>query len=146
MDTSLFEIVGHYSVWTGEISKFRVDDILRDKEFNYWYKIDSEAIEYPWEVRILDATQVWANADCYQNSTSGKWVYRCIPYDGYIFTLEANSMIELVELIRDFVTPPKDVENELIESSNHDCFTNQVSDICSRKNSDKSSNKDLTKI
>ena len=47
MDASLFEIVGHYSVWTGEISKFRVDDILRDKEFNYWYKIDSEPIEYP---------------------------------------------------------------------------------------------------
>ena len=145
MDASLFEIVGHYSIWTGEISKFRVDDILRDKEFNYWYKIDSETIEYPWEVRILDATQVWTNADCYQDSTSGKWIYRCIPYDGLIFSLEANSMTELVDLIRDFVTPPEDKEEELVASSNHSCFTNQVS-MCVRKNSDKSSNKDLTKI
>lgn len=145
MDTSLFEIIGHYSVWTGEITKFRVDDILRDKEFNYWYKIGSETIKYPWEVRILDATQVWTNADCYQNSTSGKWVYRCIPYDGLIFTLEANSMTELVDLIRDFVKPPEDKEEELTASSNHDCFTNQVS-MYLRKNSDKSSNKDLTKI
>lgn len=145
MDTSLFEIVGHYSIWTGEITKFRVDDILRDKEFNYWYKIGSETIKYPWEVRILDATQVWTNADCYQNSTSGKWVYRCIPYDGLIFTLEANSMTELVDLIRDFVKPPEDKEEELTASSNHDCFTNQVS-MYLRKNSDKSSNKDLTKI
>lgn len=145
MDTSLFEIVGHYSVWIGEISKFRVDDILRDKEFNYWYKIDSETIEYPWEVRILDATQVWTNADCYQNSTSGKWVYRCIPYDGLIFTLEANSMTELVDLIRDFVTPPEDKEDELIASSNHSYFTNQVS-MYARKSFEKNSNKDLTKI
>lgn len=145
MDTSLFEIVGHYSIWTGEITKFRVDDILRDKEFNYWYKIDSETIEYPWEVRILDATQVWTNADCYQDSTSGKWIYRCIPYDGLIFTLEANSMTELVDLIRDFVTPPEDMETKLVASPNHDCFTNQVS-MYLRKNSDKSSNKDLTKI
>lgn len=145
MDTSLFEIVGHYSIWTGEITKFRVDDILRDKEFNYWYKIDSETIKYPWEVRILDATQVWDNAECYQSSTSGKWVYRCIPYDGLIFTLEADSMTELVDLIRDFVKPPEDKEEELTASSNHDCFTNQVS-MYLRKNSDKSSNKDLTKI
>lgn len=145
MDTSLFEIVGHYSIWTGEIIKFRVDDILRDKEFNYWYKIDSETIEYPWEVRILDATQVWTNADCYQDSTSGKWIYRCIPYDGLIFTLEANSMTELVDLIRDFVTPPEDMETKFVASPNHDCFTNQVS-MYLRKNSDKSSNKDLTKI
>lgn len=145
MDTSLFKIVGHYSIWTGEIGKFRVDDILRDKEFNYWYKIDSETVKYPWEVRILDATQVWDNAECYQSSTSGKWVYRCIPYDGLIFTLEADSMTELVDLIRDFVTPPEDKEEELVASSNHSCFTNQVS-MCVRKNSDKSSNKDLTKI
>lgn len=145
MDTSLFEIVGHYFIWTGEIGKFRVDDILRDKEFNYWYKIGSETIKYPWEVRTLDAIQVWTNADYYQNSTSGKWVYRCIPYDGLIFTLEANSMTELVDLIRDFVKPPEDKEEELTASSNHDCFTNQVS-MYSRKNSDKSSNKDLTKI
>ena len=145
MDTSLFEIVGHYSIWTGEITKFRVDDILRDKEFNYWYKIDSETIKYPWEVRILDATQVWDNVECYQSSTSGKWVYRCIPYDGLIFTLEADSMTELVDLIRDFVKPPEDKEEELTASSNHDCFTNQVS-MYLRKNSDKSSNKDLTKI
>jgi hypothetical protein len=123
MDTSLFEIVGHYSIWTGEITKFRVDGILRDKEFNYWYKIDSETIEYPWEVRILDATQVWTNADCYQDSTSGKWIYRCIPYDGLIFTLEANSITELVNLIRDFITPPEDVKTKLIASSNYDCFT-----------------------
>lgn len=145
MDTSSFEIVGHYFVWTGEISKFRVDDILRDKEFNYWYKIDSETIEYPWEVRILDATLVWANAECYQSSTSGKWVYRCIPYDGLIFTLEADSMTDLVDLIRDFVSPPEEKEDELIASPNHSCFANQVS-MCVRKNSDKSSNKDLTKI
>lgn len=145
MDTSSFKIVGHYFIWTGEITKFRVDDILRDKEFNYWYKIGSETIEYPWEVRILDVIQVWTNADCYQNSTSGKWVYRCIPYDGLIFTLEANSMTELVDLIRDFVKPPEDKEEELTASSNHDCFTNQVS-MYLRKNSDKSSNKDLTKI
>ena len=145
MDTSSFKIVGHYSIWTGEITKFRVDDILRDKEFNYWYKIDSETVEYPWEVRILDATQVWDNAECYQSSTSSKWVYRCIPYDGLIFTLEADSISELVDLIRDFVTPPEDKEEELVASSNHSCFTNQVS-MCVRKNSDKSSNKDLTKI
>lgn len=145
MDTSSFKIVGHYSIWTGEIGKFRVDDILRDKEFNYWYKIDSETIEYPWEVRILDATQVWDNAECYQSSTSGKWIYRCIPYDGLIFTLEANSITELVDIIRDFVEPPEDKEEELTASSNHDCFTNQVS-MYLRKNSDKSSNKDLTKI
>lgn len=145
MDTSLFEIVGHYSVWTGEIGKFQVDDILRDKEFNYWYKIDSETIEYPWEVRILDATQVWTNADCYQNSTSGKWVYRCIPYDGLIFTLEANSMTELVDLIRDFVSPPEEKEDELVASPNHSYFANQVS-MHTRKSSEKNSNKDLTKI
>lgn len=146
MDTSSFEIVGHYSIWTGEVSKFEVNDILRDKESNYWYKIDSEVIEYPWEVRILDATQVWTNADCYQDSSSGKWVYRCIPYDGLIFTLEANSMTELVDLIRDFVAPPEDKEEELIASSNHDCFTNQMANINLRKNSDKSSNKVLTEI
>lgn len=145
MDASLFEIVGHYSVWTGETSKFRVDDILRDKEFNYWYKIDSETIEYPWEVRILDATQVWTNADCYQDSTSGKWIYRCIPYDGLIFTLEANSMTDLVDLIRDFVSPPEEKEAELVASPNHSCFANQVS-MYVRKSSEKNSNKDLTKI
>ena len=54
-------------------------------------------------------------------------------------------MTELVDLIRDFVTPPEDKEEELVESSNHSCFTNQVS-MCVRKNSDKNSNKDLTKI
>ncbi len=145
MDTSLFEIVGHYSIWTGEIGKFRVDDILRDKEFNYWYKIDSETVKYPWEVRILDATQVWTNADCYQDSTSGKWIYRCIPYDGLIFTLEADSMTELVDLIRDFVSPPEEKEDELVASPNHSYFANQVS-MYTRKSSEKNSNKDLTKI
>ena len=134
MDTSSFKIVGHYSIWTGEIGKFRVDDILRDKEFNYWYKIDSETIEYPWEVRILDATQVWDNAEYYQSSTSGKGVYRCIPYDGLIFTLEADSMTDLVDLIRDFVSPPE--EDELVASPNHSYFTNQVS-MYARKSSEK---------
>ena len=143
MDTSSFKIVGHYSIWTGEIGKFRVDDILRDKEFNYWYKIDSETIEYPWEVRILDATQVWDNAECYQSSTSGKWVYRCIPYDGLIFTLEADSMTDLVDLIRDFVSPPE--EDELVASPNYSYFANQVS-MYAKKSSEKNSNKDLTKI
>ena len=143
MDTSSFKIVGHYSIWTGEIGKFRVDDILRDKEFNYWYKIDSETIEYPWEVRILDATQVWDNAECYQSSTSGKWVYRCIPYDGLIFTLEADSMTDLVDLIRDFVSPPE--EDELVASPNYSFFANQVS-MYAKKSSEKNSNKDLTKI
>ena len=38
MDISSFEIVGHYSIWTGEIGKFEINDILKDKEFNYWYK------------------------------------------------------------------------------------------------------------
>lgn len=146
MDTSSFEIVGHYSIWTGEIGKFEINDILRDKEFNYWYKIDSETIEYPWEVRILDATQVWTNADCYQDSTSGKWIYRCIPYDGLIFTLEANSMTELVDLIRDFVTPPEEMEDELIVSPNHEYFANQIKDIHSRRNSKEIFNKDLTKL
>lgn len=146
MDTSSFEIVGHYSIWTGEIGKFEVNDILRDKEFNYWYKIDSETIEYPWEVRILDATQVWTNADCYQDSTSGKWIYRCIPYDGLIFTLEANSMTELVDLIRDFVTPPEEMEDELIVSSNHEYFANQIKDIHSKRNLKENSNKVLTEI
>lgn len=145
MDTSLFKIVGHYSIWTGEIGKFRVDDILRDKEFNYWYKIDSETVKYPWEVRILDATQVWDNAECYQSSTSGKWVYRCIPYDGLIFTLEADSMTELVDLIRDFVSPPEEKEDELVVSPNHSYFANQVS-MYARKSFEKNSNKDLTKI
>ena len=141
MDTSLFEIVGHYSIWTGEIGKFQVNDILRDKEFNYWYKIDSETIEYPWESRILDATQVWTNADCYQDGTSGKWIYICIPYDGLIFTLEANSMTELVELIRDFVEPPVEVFEELIKSQNYTTFAN-----CFEKENKEISNKDLTKI
>lgn len=134
MDTSSFKIVGHYSIWTGEIGKFQVDDILRDKEFNYWYKIDSEIVKYPWKVRILDATQVWDNAECYQSSTSGKWVYRCIPYDGLIFTLEADSMTELVDLIRDFVSPPE--EDELVASPNHSYFANQVS-MYARKSSEK---------
>nr|DAZ23617.1 MAG TPA: hypothetical protein [Caudoviricetes sp.] len=136
MDTSSFKIVGHYSIWTGEIGKFRVDDILRDKEFNYWYKIDSEIIEYPWEVRILDATQVWDNAECYQSSTSGKWVYRCIPYDGLIFTLEADSMTDLVDLIRDFVSPPEEKEDEFVTSPNHSYFANQVS-MYARRSSEK---------
>lgn len=138
MDTSSFKIIGHYSICTGEVSEFETNDILKDKEFNYWYKKDSETIKYPWESRILDATQVWTNADCYQDSTSGKWIYRCIPYDGLIFTLEANSMTELVELIRDFVEPPVEVFEELIKSQNYTIFANHFKEEIS--------NKDLTKI
>ncbi len=123
MDTSSFEIVGHYSICNGDECELETNDILKDKEFNYWYKRGSEIIKYPWESRILDATQVWTNADCYQ-STSGKWVYRCIPYDGLIFTLEANSMIELVDLIRNFVEPPVEVFEELIKSQNYIAFAN----------------------
>nr|DAD55941.1 MAG TPA: hypothetical protein [Bacteriophage sp.] len=123
MDTSSFKIVGHYSICNGDECELETNDILKDKEFNYWYKRGSEIIKYPWESRILDATQVWTNADCYQ-STSGKWVYRCIPYDGLIFTLEANSMIELVDLIRNFVEPPVEVFEELIKSQNYIAFAN----------------------
>lgn len=138
MDTSSFKIIGHYSICTGEVGEFETNDILKDKEFNYWYKKDSETIKYPWESRILDATQVWTNADCYQDSTSGKWIYRCIPYDGLIFTLEANSMTELVEFIRDFVEPPVEVFEELIKSQNYTIFANHFKEEIS--------NKDLTKI
>ena len=141
MDTSSFEIVGHYSICTGEVGEFEINDILKDKEFNYWYKEGSEIVKYPWESRILDATQVWTNADCYQDNTLGKWIYRCIPYDGLIFTLEANSMTELVELIRDFVEPPVEVFEELIKSQNYTIFVNFF-----EKESKEISNKVLTEI
>ena len=137
MDTSSFKIFGYYSFFTGEVGEFYTNDILKDKEFIYWYKRGSETIKYPWESRILDATQVWTNADCYQ-STSGKWIYRCIPYDGLIFTLEANSMTELAEHIRDFVQPPVEVYEEIVKSQNYTIIANHFKEEIS--------NKDLTKI
>lgn len=104
--------------WVYELDLNRQDKekIYKDLEGNFFLEFaNNSIIEYPSAIRIQDFVSAWDRA-YYINTTDGRHHYMVYPYDAIIFDIWGNSIAELLELIRQFVTPSIKI-NEALESS-----------------------------
>lgn len=76
---------------------------------------NNSIISYPSGVRIQDFVSAWDRA-YYVDTTDGRYHYVIYPYEGNTLDLWGNSNSDLLELIRQFVTPSEEI-SIAIESS-----------------------------
>ncbi len=115
MNIESLTLVGEY----GEISELDMhgrEKIYKDLEGNFFLKLPNKSlINYPFAVRIQDFVSTWDNA-YYVDGIDGRYHYVVYPYDGIVLDIWESSIDDLLELIRQFVTPSDEI-NSALESS-----------------------------
>lgn len=89
------------------------EKIYKDLEGNFFLEFaNSSIIEYPSAIRIQDFVSAWDRA-YYIDTTDGRHHYVVYPYDAVTLDIWGNSIAELLELIRQFVTPSIEINRAL---------------------------------
>lgn len=92
------------------------EKIYKDLEGNFFLELaNSSIIEYPSAIRIQDFVSAWDRA-YYIDTTDGRHHYVVYPYDAVTLDIWGNTIADLLELIRQFVTPSSQI-NRALESS-----------------------------
>lgn len=107
--------VGEY-VYDLDLNRQDKEKIYKDLEGNFFLELSNGSIiEYPSAIRIQDFVSAWDRA-YYIDTTDGRHHYVVYPYDAVTLDIWGNSITGLLELIRQFVTPSKEI-NKALESS-----------------------------
>lgn len=92
------------------------EKIYKDLEGNFFLELaNSSIIEYPSAIRIQDFVSAWDRA-YYIDTTDGRHHYVVYPYDAVTLDIWGNTIADLLELVRQFVTPSSQI-NRALESS-----------------------------
>ena len=92
------------------------EKIYKDLEGNFFLELaNSSIIEYPSAIRIQDFVSAWDRA-YYIDTTDGRHHYVVYPYDAVTLDIWGNTIADLLEFIRQFVTPSSQI-NRALESS-----------------------------
>ena len=104
--------VGEY-VYDLGLNRQDKEKIYKDLEGNFFLKLSNGSIiEYPSAIRIQDFVSAWDNA-YYVDTTDGRHHYVVYPYDAITLNIWGNSITGLLELIRQFVSPSKEINRAL---------------------------------
>lgn len=107
--------VGEY-VYELDLNRQDKEKIYKDLEGKFFLEFaNSFIIEYPSAIRIQDFVSAWDRA-YYIDTTDGRHHYEVYPYDAITLDIWGDSIAGLLELIRQFVTPSKEI-NKVLESS-----------------------------
>lgn len=107
--------VGEY-VYDLGLNRQDKEKIYKDSEENFFLELSNGSIiEYPSAIRIQDFVSAWDRA-YYIDTTDGRHHYVVYPYDAITLDIWGDSIAGLLELIRQFVTPSKEI-NKSLESS-----------------------------
>lgn len=107
--------VGEY-VYELDLNKQDKEKIYKDLEGNFFLEFaNNSIIEYPSAIRIQDFVSAWDRA-YYVNTTDGRHHYVVYPYETITLDIWGNSIAELLELIRQFVTPSIKINEALVSS------------------------------
>lgn len=107
--------IGEYVYELG-LNRQNREKIYKDLEGNFFLELaNSSIIEYPSAIRIQDFVSAWDRAH-YIDTTDGRHHYVVYPYDAVTLDIWGNSITGLLELIRQFVTPSREI-NKALESS-----------------------------
>ena len=104
--------IGEYVYELG-LNRLNKEKIYKDLEENFFLELaNGSIIEYPSAIRIQDFVSAWDRA-YYIDTTDGRHHYVVYPYDAVTLDIWGNSIAELLELIRQFVTPSIEINRAL---------------------------------
>ena len=104
--------VGEY-VYDLGLNRQDKERIYKDSEENFFLELaNGSIIEYPSAIRIQDFVSAWDRA-YYIDTTDGRHHYVVYPYDAITLDIWGNSIAGLLELIRQFVSPSKEINRAL---------------------------------
>lgn len=104
--------IGEY-VYDLGLNRQDKEKIYKDLEENFFLELSNGSIiEYPSAIRIQDFVSTWDNA-YYVDTTDGRHHYVVYPYDAITLDIWGNSIAGLLELIRQFVSPSKEINRAL---------------------------------
>ncbi len=104
--------VGEY-VYDLGLNRQDKEKIYKDLEGNFFLELSNGSIiEYPSAIRIQDFVSTWDNA-YYVDTTDGRHHYVVYPYDAITLDIWGNSIAGLLELVRQFVSPSKEINRAL---------------------------------
>lgn len=107
--------IGEY-IYELSLNRQDKEKIYRDSEGNFFLELSNGSIiEYPSAIRIQDFVSAWDRA-YYIDGIDGRHHYVVYPYDAIALDIWGDSIDGLLELIRQFVTPSKEIDVAL-ESS-----------------------------
>lgn len=107
--------IGEYVYELG-LNRLNKEKIYKDLEENFFLELtNGSIIEYPSAIRIQDFVSAWDRA-YYIDTTDGRHHYVVYPYDAVTLDIWGNTIADLLELIRQFVTPSSQI-NRALESS-----------------------------
>lgn len=104
--------IGEYVYELG-LNRQSKEKIYKDSEENFFLELaNGSIIEYPSAIRIQEFVSTWDRA-YYIDTTDGRHHYVVYPYDAVTLDIWGNSIAELLELIRQFVTPSIEINRAL---------------------------------
>ena len=104
--------IGEYVYELG-LNKLTKEKIYKDLEENFFLELaNNSIIEYPSAIRIQDFVSAWDRA-YYVDTTDGRHHYVVYPYDAVTLDIWGNTIADLLELIRQFVTPSREINRAL---------------------------------
>lgn len=104
--------IGEY-VYDLGLNRLTKEKIYKDLEENFFLELaNNSIIEYPSAIRIQDFVSAWDRA-YYIDTTDGRHHYVVYPYDAVTLDIWGNTIADLLELIRQFVTPSREVNRAL---------------------------------
>lgn len=111
--------IGEYVYELG-LNRQSKEKIYKDSEENFFLELaNGSIIEYPSAIRIQDFVSTWDRA-YYIDTTDGRHHYVVYPYDAITLDIWGDSIAGLLELIRQFVTPSKEINKALeLSVENH---------------------------
>lgn len=115
VDKNSLTQIGEYVYELG-LNRRNEEKIYKDSEENFFLELSNGSIiEYPSAIRIQDFVSAWDRA-YYIDTTDGRHHYVVYPYDAVALDIWGDSIAGLLELIRQFVTPSKEI-NKALETS-----------------------------
>lgn len=112
VDKNSLTQIGEYVYELG-LNRLNKEKIYKDLEENFFLELaNGSIIEYPSAIRIQDFVSAWDRA-YYIDTTDGRHHYVVYPYDAVTLDIWGNSIAELLELIRQFVTPSREINRAL---------------------------------
>lgn len=112
VDKNSLTQIGEY-VYDLGLNRQDKERIYKDLEGNFFLELSNGSIiEYPSAIRIQDFVSTWDNA-YYVDTTDGRHHYVVYPYDAITLDIWGNSIAGLLELVRQFVSPSKEINRAL---------------------------------
>lgn len=132
VDKNSLTQIGEYVYELG-LNRRNKEKIYKDSEENFFLELSNGSIiEYPSAIRIQDFVSAWDRA-YYIDTTDGRHHYVVYPYDAVALDIWGDSIAGLLELIRQFVTPSKEINRALELSAEYHKYYKETLKVTKNK-------------